>query len=460
MKAENSRLLAERSTARAEQRTLIPIRARFASLVVVAYFASLAMCLWPALSGGTLNNPPEPGDGQGYDMIAFTLSRGLGFGYFFSDPDYRAPYVQDNTNGKWDFLLRRKGEYTPTAYRPPALPVILSLIYRTTGRDFRVWRILEATLVAGAITLGAVIAFRIGGFLAAIATITFALRDDLLISFSTAYATEGIALVGVMVLTWSLLQYASYRLTLYVALAGLSLGFLLLARNIFVLWYPVVLVLVWWFAWDVKGNKSTRRAATSTALFLTCAAVIPLPWWIRNCVVLESFMPMGTQGGINLPHGYSSYAVASLGFWKEDAYALFKPIAHRLAAMKPIIAERESASFGTKIALTWIAEHPGSAAQLALNKVFYLWEPDITHYWPILSLGIIGLIFLPRRHTVVLFTLALANTLSVSLTYNAGDNRFMLPVHLIIYIAAGAGVQWCILGIVNIFRNLKKSFDT
>ena len=27
----------------------------------------------------------------------------------------------------------------------------------------------------------------------------------------------------------------------------------------------------------------------------------PTPWWVRNCIVLERFMPLGTQGGIGLP---------------------------------------------------------------------------------------------------------------------------------------------------------------
>src|SRR5262245_8806683 len=166
-------------------------------------------------------------------MIAFTLSRGLGFGYFWDDPDWREPYVRDNTDGKWNIILQRKGGYRPTAYRPPALPVTLSLIYRTFGRDFRVWRIIEAVLVAGAITLGALLSWRIGGLLAAVSMVVLALGDNLLIRHSTQYMTEGMAVLGVIALAGSLLQYAKNVQPIYAAITGLTLGFLLLTRSIF-----------------------------------------------------------------------------------------------------------------------------------------------------------------------------------------------------------------------------------
>src|SRR5262249_34477545 len=211
----------DREAARA---TRMPGRVKLVGLVLVVFLVSLGTCLWPALSRGTLDTPPEYGDGQDYDMIAFTLSRGLGFGYFWDDSDWREPYVRDNTNGKWNIILQRSGAYRPTAYRPPALPVTLSLIYRTFGRDFRVWRILEALLVAGAITLGALLSWRIGGLLAAVAMVAFALKDDLLISISTMYLTEGMAVLGVVLLAWSLVQYSNDRRTIYAAFAGLILG--------------------------------------------------------------------------------------------------------------------------------------------------------------------------------------------------------------------------------------------
>ena len=59
--------------------------------------------------------------------------------------------------GPYGSLLARQSEYYPTAYRPPALPVMLSVIYAVAGRNFAVWRIVNCAIVAGAVTLAAAI---------------------------------------------------------------------------------------------------------------------------------------------------------------------------------------------------------------------------------------------------------------------------------------------------------------
>ncbi len=284
--------------------------------LLVSFLAAAAACLAPRLKNGTFSAPPELGDGQDYDMIGVSLSRGFGFGYAWSDPEWRAPYVRDNqTTGSWDEILKRSGPYTPTAYRPPAFPAALSLIYRTVGRDFRVWRIVNAAVVAAAMVAAVALAGRFGGFLAALAALLLCLGDRLLISYSTQYMTDGLGAAGVIALVWAVLKLIGQVRLRKAVLAGALLGLLVLARSIFIFWYPFVVTLVWWLV--VREGRS-GRALAAAGLVAAAAVLVPFPWWVRNCEVLDGFMPLGTQGGINLPQGFSDLAQANGGQWTGD----------------------------------------------------------------------------------------------------------------------------------------------
>jgi hypothetical protein len=76
----------------------------------------------PAALHGKLNAPPEIGDAHDCDAIGLQLSKGNGFAFNWDDPDYRSPYLQNNQDGKYDFLLNRHGDEGPTTYRPPLYP--------------------------------------------------------------------------------------------------------------------------------------------------------------------------------------------------------------------------------------------------------------------------------------------------------------------------------------------------
>src|SRR5262249_22714086 len=114
--------------------------------VLVALIAFLTYIL-PTVLHGELNAPPEIGDAHDYDAIGLQLSKGNGFSVNWDDPDYRAPYLQNNQDGRYDEFLNRQGEVI-TAYRPPLFPVLIAITHNLFGREFWPIRVLNGFSIA------------------------------------------------------------------------------------------------------------------------------------------------------------------------------------------------------------------------------------------------------------------------------------------------------------------------
>ena len=136
------------------------------SLVFLAIFlVAFGVYLTRIVNGGGFREPPEAGDGHDYDAIAFNVWTGRGFGYEWSNADYRKPYEGIRRYGG---LLSRQSEYYPTTYRPPGMPYLLSAVYAVMGRNFAAWRVVNCGIMAGAVTTAAAIAAQFAGLPAAV----------------------------------------------------------------------------------------------------------------------------------------------------------------------------------------------------------------------------------------------------------------------------------------------------
>ena len=82
-----------------------------------------------------------------YDNIAYNLAAGVGYQLDFQDEVWLEPYVQDNEDGKNDWIKQTtvKG---PTTTRAPGYPFLVSLIYRTIGHNWDAVRVLNAIILA------------------------------------------------------------------------------------------------------------------------------------------------------------------------------------------------------------------------------------------------------------------------------------------------------------------------
>ena len=231
---------------------------------------------------------------------------------------------------------------------------------------------------------------------------------------------------------------------------GGVVGVMVLVKSLFVLWIPMGLATVVW-CWGMGGSGDQQKAEGGSrwrgvwlagCVYLMVAVAVPMPWWVRNCTVLEAFMPLGTQGGIGLAGGYSDASVAARGQWVKswkDSGALYVPNEDGVYELG-IEQERRWAIAGQRRGLTWIKENPGKVPYLAMRKLMTLWFTP--KYYNLILLGIssFGLVWSRGRPMVwLLWGMLGYYSLMVMATYASGGGRFIIPFQLVVFMLVGIG---------------------
>ncbi|OGV64355.1 MAG: hypothetical protein A3K19_17180 [Lentisphaerae bacterium RIFOXYB12_FULL_65_16] len=413
----------------------------FSRVFLTAYIAASFWFLAAVPSLLPYNHPPEWGDGHDYDMIAFCLARGDGFGYMWSDEEFRRPYAQSDSVAHYKDLLSREGTFVSTTYRPPFVPFALAGIYRIFGRHFWIWRATTCLFTAAAVAIGAALMYRALGLGPCVLTFAWGVLDPYLLSYCPAYMTEAPAVFGLMLFMLCLNRWIETGRKRWVLLSGAVLGGLTLVRSVFALWYVLAAVFVWGVNRWHFGEKSRARTAAVIAMFLAMAIVVPLPWWIRNCIVLDRMMPLGTQGHIALPSGYSDQAILARGEWSYFE----KEIAAELLRQRPDLRpwtlefERELAETDFAVALWWAVSHPHRIPQLAWLKAQSLWKPRIAYYGWLIPIAFCGCIAALRSSWAWPGLAFLGmHTMVVAATYSWGA-RFLMILSPVLHFFAGLG---------------------
>ncbi|GIW96850.1 MAG: hypothetical protein KatS3mg111_0183 [Pirellulaceae bacterium] len=97
-------------------------------------------------------------------------------------------------------------------------------------------------------------------------------------------------------------------------LPGALFGLLVLSRSVFAVWLPGVCALV-----GLAAAGAWRQRLVASLSWLAGAITVCLPWWVRNCVVLGAFLPLGTQGPVAVLGGYNDAALRAGGEWRYEA---------------------------------------------------------------------------------------------------------------------------------------------
>jgi len=395
------------------------------------FFTAFGVFVIRAVNTDALSAPPDPGDGHDYDAIAFNIWQGRGFGYYWSDPAWRRPYEQSR---RYRPVLRRQSDFYPTTYRPPAMPYLLSAVYAVTGRNFAAWRLLNCAFAAGAVTTAALMSAQFAGIPAAILTTGLALSSPRITHYSQRFLTEVMAAFLVTLVAWVWMRNSREGWkTRGTMVLGALLGALIATRSIFVLSVPLVILVAG------HGAGDLRRILRTKAICLLMVLVVIGPWWIRNIVVTNTFMPLGTQGGINLPMGFGPRALKFQGIWRsnpEDGWS-------EISAMNlgPVESEVQLAKRRTSQTLTWMREHPSDVLRLMWSHMWQEVRPrgnGISDWLlPAAVVGMIVLRKLPGMSGVIV--LVCANLAGVAMTYSH-LGRFMVPLEPLLAAVVGAGV--------------------
>lgn len=205
-----------------------------------------------------------------YDAVAWNLARGAGFA-----------------------LEGAAGPY-PTAFVPPLLPWLASLLYRVVGHQYFAAVLLVAAIgsllplllaALGARVFGSPVG-RLAGWLAAV--------HPLLVFFSGYLLTEVPFCVTLLLALLLTAEWVKTPRPGRALGAGIAWGIASLTR-------PTALALpllaaAW--AWLPLGlNLSARGRLRQVVMLLLGAALTVGPWTLRNAVVLHAFVPVTTGAG-------------------------------------------------------------------------------------------------------------------------------------------------------------------
>jgi hypothetical protein len=307
--------------------------------------------------------------------------------------------------------------------------------------------------MAAAVTVAAAISAEIAGIAAAPVTMAVALTLPLLRLFAHEFRTEGLAALLVTLLAWIWIRNGKTGWTGFPCVAsGLVLGVLALTRSIFLLWIPLTML-------APGADRSSGKAAwRGRAISVAVALLVIGPWWVRNCVVLEAFMPFGTQAALNLPAGFGPRALRFKGQWMSNP----GDGAPEIAALNlgPVASEVRLAQYRSALALRWIRENPQDALRLMGMHVWQEVKPRRLPYptgawlWPVAALAAVYLRRSPGVGVIVL--MVAANTLGIALTWSA-RGQFIAPVQPMLAALAGAMAVAVARTIVEFAGRLRRS---
>lgn len=260
-------------------------------------------------------------------------------------------------------------EGQPTAFWPPGWPLALSLVFKLFGPSVAAVGLFN--LACAAISAGLVLALgrRIGGSeLAARLTLLLLalyLNNAAYVPLALTEVFYTMLLLGVC---WLLV---AGRGKLALIGAGLLLGLATLVKAQTLAVVPLVLgigVLRAPLFW-----RAVRGAIGQGLALGVLAALVVLPWSLRNEAVLGQFVAVSTNGGVTLLTGNNPTADGGYG----DSDPAYKALFARKASMDEIAYDAAAKRLG----MAWIAANPAQFLGLMPKKFIKLWGPDGEALW-------------------------------------------------------------------------------
>lgn len=234
-------------------------------VVALGFALRLAFVLWA---------PAVPtNDGLFYHMYAARILSGAGYSNFDGSPAI-----------KW----------------MPGWPAFLAALYTLFGAEVRTALIANAVL--GSATVGLVVALGRQLFdrrIALVAGAVYAIWPGVIYFAAVPMTETAFTLLIVLVLLLLAVGGAprTTRRGIYFGPAGLVLGLAAMVKDEPLVLLPVMLGYLWLV--QRPGHTWLRHAS----LFLAAAAIVVLPWTVRNYVTFGRFIPTSANGGLAFWHG-------------------------------------------------------------------------------------------------------------------------------------------------------------
>jgi len=299
----------------------IPLLARRPGRTTWLALGLAAAALRVAIAIPCLDRMPG-GDGLFYPLLAYSLSEGHGL-------QVHEPFI---------------GE-TVRALYPPLYPLVLSAWNDAFGLATGALCALNLLIDGAAALLIVRLGQRVGSAGAGRAAAWLYLIWPSVLLSSPVAQKEGLVTLLVLALTHGWLRARTTPDARAILSVGVTSGLLALTQPALVPLSAILGVLLTW-----RTPATLARAASGGAIV---AALLMLPWWLRNWLVFHSFVPLTSAGGMSLWIGNNPDAT---GNW------LAGPVA--LRGMPELAYSRTLAA----MAWHWIEQNPAGFVRLTLQK--------------------------------------------------------------------------------------------
>jgi 4-amino-4-deoxy-L-arabinose transferase-like glycosyltransferase len=391
-----------------------PHRVVWRNLAALMFVGFLLRIVVAETFGGGLSRDYE-GDEGGYVTLATHVAQGLGF---------------TGNSGR------------PTSYRAPGLPLLVALPISLIGPNIIGIRIfmclIESLLIPACYLLGqSVSGSRRLGLVAGTVAVLF----PTWIIPSGAVLTDIPAAILVTLMAWMLIEGHRRNSLLWIIGAGIVWGAATLTRAGSLIYAPAIVLWLWLM---MVGWKRRLAAVGAVTIPFVCMLA---PWSIRNTYVQGRFVPLSTQGGIQLYISNNPEATGVIAI--DQAY-----VDGARQQRYPNSSEADRDKLFQAEADKFIRENPWRFAQLCFIRFVQLWKlysprvPLSNSLVMIASFGVALPFFLVqvvrrgwRRGPEILFLLIILCHTSLYMVY--GSNvRYRIPIEPLVMVMAITGFFW------------------
>lgn len=307
-------------------------------------------------------------DDRDYDRLACGMV--IGEGYTRAGPETPPEGCGEGPAGR------------PTAFRPPGFPMFLAAVYTVTEplgiERWTAARVAQAVVGTGAVALLGLVAFQLFGRRTGLIALGLAAVFPPFVVLGGTLLTETLFVALMLAAIAAVLAYRDTggdRRWLFAA--GVICGLAVLTRsNAPALIVPLMIAVAL-----TGAGRLALRARIGQALALAgIAALIVVPWTIRNAIALDGFAPVTTEAGSALAGTYNDRTRTDPrwpGAWRPPA---------RLEELRPDLdpvrgdepAEQRAL---TRRSLRYMADHPGYVAEVGGRNTWRLFGLPGPDWW-------------------------------------------------------------------------------
>jgi 4-amino-4-deoxy-L-arabinose transferase-like glycosyltransferase len=362
-------------------------------------------------------------------------------------PTVESVLTRLNDSTDYDHLAQKilEGEFTspsgaPTAFRAPAYPAFLALIYLIFGKQNLIAvAVIQAILGALNCLLIMKLSERITGSKPAswIAALIAAFYPAFILQVSQILTEVLGRFLWLLAMTILIESSYSHKKKGFI-LGGIIFGLAVLNKSVLLITLPVLII---WLGLKINAPLPDR-IKTVFIYFLLPVSIMVGTWTMRNFQISGKRVPVSTNFPVTFAHGFTPYCYyAKKWYGSERLMAVPEnfPELTQMRFYKDAGEEIEIGEYYSQKARDFIRENPGFFLRLSVRKFSHFWSPFISNaplqrliallsMAPVLFLGWAGIVLSLREkgdmRDYAIFILATSLLICVPYILSQPDVRY------------------------------------